>query len=264
MRFSACFQTFRRFDAGFGLNKEKGNCCPHQLSGIERQKAHIAMALANDPDMLVLDEPTSALDTVTRLEVLLLIRRVSASRAVIMATHDIAAAAKISDRTAVIYMGKVVETGTTQTLIKDPLHLYTRGLLRSYPNMSTTKDLQGIPGKRERVSQGCSFYPRCTQRIEKCRRNVPGLKLVKGRYTACHRGGIVNILETKDIFKRYRRTEALNGVSVKISERENLAVAGQSGSGKTTLARCIIGLESVTSGEIYFGDRRLVNRDKDF
>ncbi len=247
-----------------GIKKDCDNIYPHQLSGGEKQRVLIAMALANNPEILILDEPTSALDTVTKLEILALLKKISIGRTVIIVTHDIATAAKLSTKTAVMYAGKIVELGKTKDIIKNPRHPYTRGLLRSYPNMTTTKDLMGIPGKKEASYNGCPFSSRCTQSIKKCSSKEPELIEQNGRLIACHRGGIVTLLEAEDIVKYYDKNKVLNEVSFKLDEGETLAVVGESGSGKTTLAKCIMGLEKNEKGKFIFQGSAVNKRKKDF
>ncbi|MBZ4687911.1 MAG: peptide/nickel transport system ATP-binding protein ddpF [Clostridia bacterium] len=247
-----------------GLSQGCADLYPHQLSGGEKQRVLIAMALANNPEVIILDEPTSALDAITRVEILKLLKKIAAGRTVIVVTHDLSVAAKLSQKMAVLYSGRIVELGETKKLLQNPKHPYTRGLLRSFPNMTTTKDLQGIPGRQENVLEGCTFHPRCTQKISRCEQEVPELEQQADRKIACHRGGIVTLLETRDLVKKYNRVKALDKVSIELVEGETLAVVGQSGSGKTTLAKCLMGLEDSESGEIFFNGSKLVNRKKEF
>ena len=170
-----------------GLSRNKSELYPHQLSGGELQRALIAMALANDPKVLILDEPTASLDAVTKSDITELLRSVTAGKISLVVTHDISTAAKLSDKLAVLYAGRVVEMGSTKDLLSNPRHPYTRGLIRSYPNMTTTKDLQGIPGRMAYGVSGCPFHRRCTQKVEICQSSVPELTEHNGRMIACHR-----------------------------------------------------------------------------
>jgi len=247
-----------------GLSREKGDAYPHQLSGGERQRALIAMALANDPQVLILDEPTASLDAMTKAEILGLLRESMRDRIGLVVTHDISAASRISNRMAVLYSGRILEMGDTKEVLARPLHPYTRGLLRSSPNMITTKDLQGIPGRMNPGVKGCPFHPRCTQHLDRCTRETPMLRAVGGRMIACHRGGIVPLLEVRGLCRSFGPLKAVDGVDLNLCEGETLALVGQSGSGKTTLARMIMGLTRPDSGEIRLEGEPLGARSKEF
>jgi len=247
-----------------GLTLGQGDSYPHQLSGGEKQRVLIAMALTNDPDFLILDEPTAALDAITKVDIMQLLREVAVTKTVVLVTHDISTASKFANKLAVLYAGRIMEFGSTEVIIKNPRHPYTRGLLRSYPNMSTNKDLQGIPGSRQENKEGCVFFNRCTQRTVQCQEVIPELRLIGDRKIACLQGGILNLLTTVDLVKRFTKVTALQGVSISISEGETAAVVGASGSGKTTLGRCIMGLEKADSGRVFFRGEEITLRDKNF
>ncbi len=253
-----------------GLDLKYKDAYPHQMSGGEKQRALIAMALANDPELLILDEPTSALDPMTRAEILNLLSILAEKRTIILVTHDISTAYKMGGKSAVVYSGRVMELGLTHEILKSPRHPYTRGLIRSYPNITTTKDLQGIPGRNTGSKKGCPFYNRCTQKIEKCRDEVPELLYYNKRMLACHRGGITKILAAEKVVKKYKSIRnnemftALKNADFELYNGETLAVVGESGSGKTTLAKCIMGLEINDSGNVYFENELLKKRNKNF
>jgi peptide/nickel transport system ATP-binding protein len=247
-----------KFDSG------KAARYPHQLSGGERQRALIAMALVNDPEMLILDEPTASLDAFTKNEIIQLLHDISRDRITMLITHDIAVAAGLSNIVAVLYSGSIVEMGPGGDLLTSPRHPYTRGLLRSFPDMETTKDLQGIPGRMEHGVHGCPFHPRCTQKIEICALEPPE-PLNSGRRTvACHRGGIVPLLELKKLSKTFESFKAVDEVQLTLFEGETLALVGESGSGKTTLAKTVIGLLKADTGEIYFEQEKVNVRNAEF
>ncbi len=240
---------------------------PHQLSGGQKQRALIAMALANDPEVLILDEPTSALDPVTKEEIIQLLREIRKKCTLLALTHDLAAASRLADRTAVLYGGRIVETGPTGTLLSDPGHPYTRGLIRSYPDINGTKDLQGIPGRLSRPKRGCPFEPRCTQGIDVCKEAVPELRETgkeTRRMVACHRGGIVPLLKTCELSAAFGRVRALNRAGITVFEGETVALVGESGSGKTTLARTVMGLQRQCEGEVYLEGVLVGKRGRDF
>ncbi|MFW6126140.1 MAG: dipeptide ABC transporter ATP-binding protein [Chloroflexota bacterium] len=247
-----------------GLPEDRFESYPHQLSGGEQQRVLIAMALANDPELIVLDEPVSSLDASSRVEMVALLKTVARDRTLILVTHDIATAARLADRVAVLYAGTIVEAGPASEVLPRPRHPYTRALLRSYPNMTTVKDLQGVKGTMSRGTAGCPFHPRCTQAINVCSTERPSLLHAQGRYLACHRGGIITLLSTTDLRKTFGRKAAVDGVSLSIEEGETLALVGESGSGKTTLAKLIMGLLPADSGEVYLEGGRVPVRNKDF
>lgn len=260
---AASTRAYRLLEA-VGLDREKAESFPHQLSGGERQRALIAMALANDPEILILDEPTASLDFMTKSDILELLKAATAGKISMVITHDISTAARLSKMMAVLYAGKIVEMGQTEDLLKNPRHPYTRGLIRSYPNMTTTKDLQGIPGRMAHGVGGCPFHERCTQKQEICALREPALQELEGRLIACHRGGIVPLLQLKGITKTFGQREVLKDVNVTLHEGETLAVVGESGSGKTTLARIAIGLYDPDIGEVLLEEERVGKRDLEF
>ncbi|BBB89642.1 MAG TPA: ABC transporter ATP-binding protein [Methylomusa anaerophila] len=236
--------------SNIGLNERQGKSFPHELSGGEKQRALIAMALVNQPQILILDEPTASLDPLTKQEILTLLKRVTAEIATILITHDLTTAAELADSVTVLYGGRVVETGPIAVVMDNPRHPYTRGLLRSFPNMTTVKDLQGIPGQMEHGVSGCPFHPRCTQHLPVCLTVVPQLKLDSSRLLACHRGGIVPLLEVAGLTKIFGNRKVVDNLSLTLYEGETLALVGESGSGKTTVAKSIMGLLTAEAGRI--------------
>ena len=165
---------------------------PHEMSGGMRQRAMIALALSCGPKVLLADEPTTALDATVQIQVLLLLRELQRElgMAVIFVTHDIGVAVEICDRVAVMYAGRIVETGTMREVVGDPRHPYTRGLLASTTHgASRGKRLEAIPGappRLDRLPQGCSFAPRCRVSIPECNReDVTEVMLGPGRAARC-------------------------------------------------------------------------------
>ena len=172
---------------------------PHELSGGMRQRSLIAMAMANDPDVLIADEPTTALDVTTQaqvLEVLKAARRRTRSGMVLI-THDLGVVSGVADRVLVMYAGKVVETGTVDEVFERPEHPYTLGLLRSRPRLeqATTRleRIAGQPPSLIDVPPGCAFHPRCrfSRLPEPCAASVPELRSSSssGHLSACHFAG---------------------------------------------------------------------------
>ena len=142
---------------------------PHELSGGMRQRAMIAMAIANDPEVLIADEPTTALDVTIQAQVLETIERIQArtSTAIVLITHDLGVVAGMADRVLVMYAGRPVEQADTDDLFYASRHPYTRGLLGSLPRLDkrSTGPLSHIPGQPPsliHMPQGCAFAPRCT------------------------------------------------------------------------------------------------------
>jgi peptide/nickel transport system ATP-binding protein len=248
----------------FGFPRDRFSAYPHQLSGGEQQKVLLAMALANDPELLILDEPLSSLDAAARAQVGNLLRKTEKHRTKLVATHDLDTVSKLANRMAVLYGGKIIEVGPTQDMLSRPRHPYTRALIRAYPNMTTVKDLQGIKGRMTRPVSGCPFHPRCTQAIDICQAKTPQLVWNEGRQIACHRGGIITLLSTKNLTKKFGSLKAVDSVNLHIEAGETLALVGQTGSGKTTLAKTIMGLHQPTEGAVYLEDVRVDNRGKDF
>ena len=257
-------EEMRRLLLAVGLGAEKAESYPHQLSGGEKQRVCIAMALANDPDLIILDEPTASLDAMTKMDIIHLLQSALHGRMALLITHDISLAQRLANRLAVLYAGRIMEVGDTSQILSSPTHPYTRGLVRSYPAICRAKDLQGIPGMMRHGLAGCPFHDRCTQRIEICKTEVPLLEEVRGRLVACHRGGIVPLLEVRELSVSFGSYPALSGVDLTLYEGETLAVVGESGSGKTTLSKAIMGLCQQSSGEVFLEGNKLGKRDVSF
>jgi peptide/nickel transport system ATP-binding protein/oligopeptide transport system ATP-binding protein len=154
---------------------------PHQFSGGMRQRVMIAMAMINDPELLIADEPTTALDVTTQAQILLLMAKLQEDHdtAIIMITHDLGVVAEISDDVVVMYAGKVIEEGTVERIFNAPQHPYTWGLLGSLPRLDADVErLTQIPGQPPSLlhpPSGCRFHPRCPYVMDKCVREVPEL-----------------------------------------------------------------------------------------
>jgi peptide/nickel transport system ATP-binding protein len=247
-----------------GLNGEKGRLYPHQLSGGEKQRVLIAMALVNDPDLLILDEPTASLDALTKGDIIRLFQSAILGRICIVITHDLSLAAALAEKVAVLYAGRIMEMGRTEELLRNPRHPYTRGLIRSYPAMTATKDLQGILGRMVHGLPGCPFHERCTQRFDICSLQVPPQLEKDGRIIACHRGGIVPLLEIENLSLAFGSYSALRDVFITLYEGETLALVGESGSGKTTLSKVIMGLYEADRGAVILEGRVVSKRDSAF
>ena len=168
---------------------------PHEFSGGMRQRAMIAMSIANSPSLLIADEPTTALDVTIQAQVLEVMKRVMAEThaATILITHDLGIVAEMCDRVIVMYGGKVVESGDVNTIFQNPRHPYTIGLMNSLPKVTEDEEqLEPIPGAPPsliNLPTGCAFHPRCfhSKGREKCRTEVPPLVPAgDGHFAACH------------------------------------------------------------------------------
>jgi peptide/nickel transport system ATP-binding protein len=195
MRKSEAISRARDLLALVGIDPGRVRAYPHELSGGMRQRVIIAMALALDPELLVMDEPTTALDVVVQREILQEIEVLQRERgfAVLFITHDLSLLVEFSDRIAIMYAGKIVELAPADRLFEHPQHPYTAALIRSFPPLTGEKvRLVGIPGSppdlREPPS-GCRFHPRCPRaQLVPCAVDEPHLQLLAlgGHAAACH------------------------------------------------------------------------------
>jgi peptide/nickel transport system ATP-binding protein len=169
---------------------------PHEFSGGMRQRAAIAMSMANDPDLLVADEPTTALDVTVQAQIMDVLRRLRDEKGVgvILITHDLGLLAGIADQVAVMYAGRVVERAAVDQLFAAPRHPYTRGLLDSLSKIDkpTTRlfSIGGAPPSLEHRPTGCAFHPRCPEADKICRSIAPPLLEFAGGAAACHRAAM--------------------------------------------------------------------------
>ncbi|WP_433431575.1 ABC transporter ATP-binding protein [Nonomuraea sp. CA-141351] len=165
-----------------GISADRRRSYPHELSGGMRQRAAIAIALALNPEIIIMDEPTTALDVVVQRDILHEIRalREEYGFAVVFITHDLSLLMEISDRIAIMYAGRVVETGSAKAIHKSPRHPYTLGLLRSFPRLHGPREhLLGIPGTPpdlRSLPPGCAFHPRCGRAMAECSSVLPTLE----------------------------------------------------------------------------------------
>ncbi|QNK83452.1 ABC transporter ATP-binding protein [Nakamurella sp. PAMC28650] len=259
---------------------------PFQLSGGMRQRVALATALARDPRLLVADEPSTALDVTTQAEILALLKSVQRARSMglVLITHDLRVAFSVCDRIYVLYAGSLMEVGKAQDLERQPLHPYTQGLLLSEPavdrKLAVMAAIGGSVPAPDDVAGQCVFAPRCEFVRDVCVAGTPLLREIGGRLSACVRtdeisselaarravsgataapadasAQIAPLLTVKDLVKvfsghRGRHTRALDGVSITVGRNESVGLVGESGSGKTTIGRCVVGLETPTSGAI--------------
>ena len=170
--------------------KRRLDAYPHEMSGGMRQRAMIALALACKPKLLLADEPTTALDATVQIQILLLLRELQREfgMSVIFVTHDVGVAIEVADRIAVMYAGRIVETGSVREVIRTPRHPYTQGLLSSTVRGELRgQRIEAIPGSPPDLAAmppGCAFAPRCKHARDECLRAVPGAVDVGGGHEA--------------------------------------------------------------------------------
>ena len=274
---------------------------PHQFSGGMRQRAVIAMAMAGRPKLIIADEPTTALDVTVQAQVLAVLarRQAESGAAVMLITHDLGVIAETAHRVAVMYAGRIVETGAVRDIFKRPRHPYTVALLESLPRLdggaARLVPIPGQPPSPASLPSGCAFRPRCRIAVARCAEEDPALRdLGDGQAAACHFAGEVSaapamaaetahiapeavgeaLLTVENlqvhfpiragIFRRHVGTvRAVDGVSLTVRAGETVGLVGESGCGKTTTGRAILGLIRATSGSVRFGGEEITRLPPD-
>jgi peptide/nickel transport system ATP-binding protein len=267
---------------------------PHELSGGQQQRVAIAMALAGEPDALILDEPTTALDVTTQAHVLELLRdlALSTGTAMVYVSHDLGAIARVCDRVAVMYAGEIMLVGTTRQVLQNPIHPYARGLLASIPKLREARlpvALEGWPPAPGNVGTGCSFRDRCALAQQQCFDQRPSLQTVQhDQMVRCYRHDVLMdepdciavprtrsididahpALDIQDVSISYAKpgfmdqvlgrdskvTPTVAGISVTIRKGETIGLVGESGSGKSTILKAIAGLQPLRDGAFIYGE----------
>lgn len=263
---------------------------PHEFSGGMRQRVMIAMALTCRPKLLIADEPTTALDVTVQRQIVSLVKELQAElgMAVVWITHDLGVVAEIADRVAVMYGGRIMETGPSKAIYGNTRHPYTSGLLRSIPRLDlpTVEQLPEIPGTPRQLLhelKECPFHLRCPLGQEDCVEQLPALEEAgapEHRVACIHRDEVDsmaslwpieiesskgrNVEEAETIVEidglkvhfpvRGKRSRgivrAVDGVSLQLKKGRTLGVVGESGCGKSTLGRTLVGLNRPDDGEI--------------
>lgn len=255
---------------------------PHQLSGGQQQRVIIAMALSGEPKVVVMDEPTTGLDVVTQAAVIGEIHRIRAIRdiAIVYVSHDLAVVSQLADRVAVMYAGRVVEEGRASTVLANPAHPYTRGLVQSTPDHTRPSRLDPMAGAAVGVEDrppGCAFAPRCPQQSTACLDAQPPTRAnAPERTVECFHAeqtpppsprepleplevrSATPLLEVRGLSASHRNrgqvVVAASDIDIELRKGECVALVGESGSGKTTISRSIIGLKVPDGGTIRFKD----------
>ena len=267
--------------------RRRANQFPHELSGGLRQRVMIAMAIAGGPALIVADEPTTALDVTVQAEILRLLAslRDSTGASILFVTHDLAVAAELADRIAVLYAGRVAEIGPTADVLHHPCHPYTTALMAARLRATSSRSellptLEGEPPDPRAHPPGCPFAPRCPLAEEACVAALPQPEPAPTHsgLVACRRAGqvattrllvptplrrpehfpaAVPALTLTGISKAFgtgrHRQVVVNGLSLCVPAAGSLALVGESGCGKTTTLRIAVGLEKADAGEIALG-----------
>ena len=176
---------------------ERARQYPHEFSGGMRQRVVIAMAIANNPKVLIADEPTTALDVTVQAQILEVIQKVQQKfgTAVVLITHDLGVIARVADGVNVMYAGRNVESGSVQSIFDHPSHPYTRGLLSSLPHegVDRLQPIAGFPPNMLAPPSGCGFAPRCQFAVDSCNAELPSLQPFDDLLTSCIRAAELRV-----------------------------------------------------------------------
>lgn len=264
---------------------------PHQLSGGQKQRIGIAMALANDPEVLIADEPTTALDVTIQAQILTLLKKLQQEyqMSLLLITHDMGVVKAMADRVCMMYAGQIIELASVADFFNQPLHPYAQQLLFSLPSFAKrAQHLQTITGcvpAFDVLPSGCRFHPRCAHVFSPCAQIEPALQTISHRSVRCHLYPehskppslpivkedwvshlstepcdiILSVRDLKVYFEisnafltRHKSFKAVDGISFDLYKGKTLALVGESGCGKTTVSRAILRLLAMTSGEVLY------------
>src|SRR3990167_5844772 len=267
---------------------------PHQLSGGQKQRVVIAMALANDPEILIADEPTTALDATIQAQILALLKSLQKNyqMSMLLITHDLGVVKSAADRVCLMYAGQIVEQSTVSEFFSRELHPYAQQLMASRPCFSKRLfRLEAIPGavpSLDGLPTGCRFHPRCAHAFPLCATHEPLLQQIDNRLIRCHlypehtdlsaltsiaerrtarvqqdeillevNNLCVNFESQAHFLGRKQIVKAVDGLSFQIKKGKTLALVGESGCGKTTTSRAILRLVPISCGDIRYRGKQI-------
>lgn len=258
---------------------------PHELSGGQQQRVVIAAGFVTNPKVVVLDEPTTGLDVTTQAHVLTMVRQLCETHrtAGLYVSHDLAVVAGLADRIAVMYYGRLVESGPADVVTHHAGHPYSRGLIGAIPDPQRRRTLNALRGRVAPIDErpaGCVFAERCEFVEDACRtQEIRPVSLGTGHISRCRRTDVIRgvpalgaevddrkvssvapgsgFLSVRHLGAHYASFNVLTGIDLEVPRGLVTALVGESGSGKTTMARCLGGLHGEATGEIFVGGKPL-------